>query len=144
MIAYVAEQISNQHQVNVFDDPVELFRLRQSCERAKLALSGQERADLRFRTRRKTLGGTLTRSFLQRLCQDLLDRLKNLISASLAAAHLDFTGVDHVLLSGGGTQMPIVRDFIGSLVDDPDKCIVIDPTFAPHGAALYATCSTRT
>ena len=138
ILDFVADQLQQQHGIDASADPVEFFKLKQSCEAAKIALAGAKRVPVNFQAGGKALGGVLTRRFLQKSGEHLLDRLDFLLTDVRSQTGIEWTGVDHILLTGGTARMPIVRDFIVQHTGQGEKCAYLDPTTAPNGAALFA------
>ena len=138
IVDYAAEQLRAQHAVDVYEDPVELFHLFDSCEQAKLAVSGEERVPITFRAKGKSLSGVLTRDFLRKMGIDLLEQLGGMLDRVLAAADISWADLDHVLLTGGGTRMPLVKDHIVQCSGIGPKCAYLDAVASSNGAALFA------
>ena len=134
----VAGQLADKYGVDISNDPVKLFELRQQCETAKVALSDQERIAVRFQAKGKTLEGILSRNFLSRLGSDLLSRPKELTEQALSAAGVSWQDLDHVLLAGGTSRMPLVQKMVQQWSGNPGICTLIGSEAAPQGAALYA------
>jgi molecular chaperone DnaK len=134
----VAGQLADKYGVDISNDPVRLFELRQQCETAKVALSDQDRIPIRFQAKDKTLEGILSRAFLRRIGSDLLSRPKDLTEQALSAAGVTWQDLDHVLLAGGTSRMPLVQEMVQAWAGNPGICSLIGPESAPQGAALYA------
>jgi len=115
-------------------------RLFEAAERAKIELSAMPRAliSLPFIAGPEHLEMTLTRSELNELCADLLERLIAPAERALRAAGLRAEDIDHVLLVGGMTRMPAVQDKVRELTGrDPHKDVNPDEAVA-LGAAIQA------
>ncbi len=134
----VAEQMSSKHRVNIAKDPVKMFALRQQCEIAKIALSDQDRIPIRFEAEGKSLEGVLSRAFLRRRASDLLSRSQELTEQALSAAGVTWQDLDHVLLAGGASRMPLVQDMVKKWSGNPAICTLIGAEAAAQGAAMYA------
>jgi molecular chaperone DnaK len=80
----------------------------------------------------------VTRDRFQELTHDLLDRTRFTTRQTLKAAGLDWGQIDRVLLVGGSSRMPMVREMLRTLAGkEPDTSVSADEAVA-HGAALRA------
>ena len=122
-----------------------LARLRVACEQAKIDLSRANEAvisvpELAAGSERDPvdIDLVLTRAQLDGLVTPLLERSANVIRTLLAKNHCAEADVRRVVLVGGPTFMPVVRQRIGDLFDGR-VAEGIDPmTIVARGAALYA------
>jgi len=94
-----------------------LSRLRESAEQAKIRLSTDLETPiaLPFLTPQFSFSYQLTRVELERLTRDLIGRTREHCLRSLADAGLESKDLDQVILVGGQTRMPLVRQFVGDL-----------------------------
>lgn len=141
----VAEWLADQIEgCDLRADSAVMLRLREAAERAKIELG--ERAETRIELpclMRRPDGNwldfayTLEASKLQELAQPLIERTLALCDSCLSAAGLERIDVDEVLMVGGQSRMPAirdaVRDFFGT---EPRRDINPDEVVA-MGAALY-------
>ncbi len=134
----VCEQLISNYGVDISNDPIKLFELRQRCETAKVALSDRDRIPVRFEAHGKSVEGILSRAFLARLGNDLLNRPHELTEQALSAAGVGWQDLDHILLAGGTCRMPLVQDRVTKWSGNPAICALMDTEAAPHGAALHA------
>jgi molecular chaperone DnaK len=80
----------------------------------------------------------VTRQQFEAMTRDLLDRTAFTTEQTIAAAGLQWSDVDRVLLVGGSTRMPAVRAMLRQLSGrEPDASVSPDEAVA-HGAALHA------
>lgn len=85
----------------------------------------------------------LTLREFEKLCEPLLEKIRKPVQRSLADAHIRLNDIDEVVLVGGATRLPVVRDFIihqfhkfPSVQMNPDEAIAI-------GAAIQAAMKER-
>jgi molecular chaperone DnaK len=92
-----------------------LARLREAAERAKIQLSSDTEADitLPFLTPDFSFSLKLTRAELEQLTRDIVERTRAHCLQSLADARVDPKELDQVILVGGQTRMPLVRQLVG-------------------------------
>ncbi len=92
-----------------------LARLREAAEDAKIRLSAETEVGiaLPFLTPDFSFRRTLTRAELESLTRDIIERTRAHCLRSLADAKLDPRQLDQVILVGGQTRMPLVRQLVG-------------------------------
>ena len=125
-------------------DRVALQRITDAAERAKIALSEQQetRINVPFVAlvgdKPYDLDATLTRSELVLLTGHLVDRTLSVCREVLAAKGLSPKDIQEVLLVGGQSRMPLVRERIRAFFDrEPSKAVHPDEAVA-LGAAILA------
>jgi molecular chaperone DnaK len=141
---YLADEFKNAQGVDLRNDRLALQRLREAAERAKIELSSsaETNVNLPFITADqngpKHLDIKLTRSKLETLVDDLIQRTVGPCSAAVNDAGLAATAIDEVVLVGGMTRMPkvqeVVKTFFGKAPNqgvNPDEVVAI-------GAAIQA------
>jgi molecular chaperone DnaK len=141
----LAADVLEQHRVDLTTIPVAMSRLRDACEAAKQALSvdREARISLPFLAdgpdgARLDFERTLTREQVEGITRDLLDRLEAPCRRALGDAGLAAGDVEEVLLVGGMTRWPAVRDVVERIFHkkpsrgaNPDEVVAL-------GAAQYA------
>ena len=138
LVDLVAEEFFRQHGVDPREDPAAAGRLWRECEEAKRTLSARSKATVTCDFQGKATRLEVTREKFQELTQDLLDRTRFTTRQALQAAKLDWGSIDRVLLIGGSSRMPMVRDMLRQLTGkEPDVSASPDEAVA-HGAALHA------
>ncbi|HEU5070335.1 MAG TPA: Hsp70 family protein [Verrucomicrobiae bacterium] len=88
-----------------------LARLREAAETAKIRLSTETETDiaLPFLTPDFNFSHRLTRAELERVARPIVDRTRGHCQRALADAKLEPKDLDQVILVGGQTRMPLVR-----------------------------------
>ena len=91
-----------------------LARIREVAEQAKIRLSSETETDisLPFLTASFSFSYRLTREELERLTRDIIERTRGHCLRSLADAKLEAKALDQVILVGGQTRMPLVRQLV--------------------------------
>jgi len=144
IIDWLATEFQKEHGVELRQDRMALQRLKEAAEKAKMELSsvGQTELNLPFITADATgpkhMNITLTRSKLEQLTGDLIDRSMAPVRQALNDAGLKQAQIDEVILVGGQTRMPAiqeaVRKFFGK---EPNRSVNPDEVVAV-GAAVQA------
>jgi molecular chaperone DnaK len=144
IIEYVAEEFHKDQGINIRSDRQALQRLKEAAEKAKIELSTvmQSEINLPFITADasgpKHLNVTLTRSRLEQLTDDLIERATAPCKQALTDAGLTPEDIDEVILVGGMTRMPAVQDLVKKIFKrEPHKGVNPDEVVA-IGAAIQA------
>jgi molecular chaperone HscC len=113
------------------------------AEQAKRDLGERDGTELRTTWRDRALSAFVTRADFEAASAELLQRLRRPIERALADAQLDTGGLAEVVLVGGATRMPMVRQLVTRLFQrlplrtlDPDLAIAM-------GAAVQAGLKAR-
>jgi len=144
VIDWIADEFRKEQGIDLRQDRMALQRLKEAAEKAKCELSTvmQTEINLPFITADasgpKHLTMTLTRSKLEQLVGDLIEKTMPPMKQALEDAKLKPSDIDEVILVGGQTRMPAVQkmvtDFFGK---EPHKGINPDEVVA-LGAAIQA------
>lgn len=117
--------------------------LWRAAEQAKRDLSDAEQTTMRFLHGDRELEQTITRRAFETASQGLLDKLRRPIQRALQDARLAPGELNEIILVGGATRMPMIRQAVARLFQRlPLRTINPDETIA-HGAALQAALAAR-
>ncbi len=138
LIRYAAERFHEKHGMDPLEDPAAYHDLRQKCVSAKISLTRRPKVNLFYDHGGKILRLEIDRARFEELTAGLLRRTDALTTDLLDEAGLRAEDIDTVLLAGGSTRMPMVRDLLkrkfarAPATDiNPDECVAL-------GAALTA------
>jgi molecular chaperone DnaK len=144
VIDWIVAEFKKDQGIDLSQDKMALQRLKEAAEKAKCELSTtvETEINLPFITADqlgpKHLALKLTRSKLEQLVSDLVERSMGPVSQCLKDAGLEPKDIDEVVLVGGMTRMPriqqLVKEFFGK---EPHKGVNPDEVVAV-GAALQA------
>jgi molecular chaperone DnaK len=144
IIDWLADEFKKDQGIDLRQDRMALQRLKEAAEKAKVELSstGQTDINLPFVTADasgpKHLVYTLTRAKLEQLVMDLVEKSFGPCRQALTDAGLSADKVDEVLLVGGQTRMPLVRQKVKEFFSkEPNQSVNPDEAVA-LGAALQA------
>ncbi|MFC1656788.1 molecular chaperone DnaK [Patescibacteria group bacterium] len=139
---YLVSEFKNSENIDLSKDKTALQRLREAAEKAKVELSSSLETDINLpfitadSAGPKHLNIKLTRSKLEKLTEDLIERAIEPCKKALEDAKLSPSDIDEVILVGGQTRMPIiqakVKEFFGR---EPNRSINPDEAVA-LGAAI--------
>ena len=142
IIDYLADEFQKDNSVDLRKDPLALQRLKAAAEKAKIELSSSTETEINEpyitadASGPKHLAIKLSRSKLESLVDDLLERTMIPVKKALDDAGLKPSDIDEIVLVGGMTRMPkvkeITKNFFGK---DPNQSVNPDEVVA-HGAAV--------
>jgi len=142
VIDWLLEEFKKDQGIDLGTDPMALQRLKEAAEKAKIELSSAVETDINLpfitadASGPKHLNLRLTRSKLEQLVEDLVQRSIGPCKRALEDAKVSAKEIDEVVLVGGQTRMPaiqkVVRDFFGK---EPHKGVNPDEVVA-IGAAI--------
>ena len=144
VIDWLADEFRKEQGIDLRNDRMALQRLKEAAERAKIELSSslQTEINLPFITADasgpKHLVMTLTRSKLEQLVAELIERTRGPVMKALEDAGIRASDVNEVVLVGGQTRMPAVIDLVRKIFGkEPHKGVNPDEVVAV-GAAIQA------
>ena len=144
IIDWLAGEFRKEQGIDLRSDRMALQRLKEAAERAKIELSSsmQTEINLPFITADasgpKHMVMTLTRSKLEQLVADLIERTRGPVIKALEDAAIRASDVNEVVLVGGQTRMPAVTDLVRKIFGkEPHKGVNPDEVVAV-GAAIQA------
>ena len=144
---YVIGQFQNETGIDLAKDNMAFWRVREACEKAKIELSTTMQTEINLpfiasdASGPKHLIQTLTRAKLEELVEPIVSRCKGPIEQAMSDAKLSADRIDKIIMVGGPTRMPIVQNFVESIVGpkiqrgiDPMECVSMGA--AIQGAVL--------
>jgi molecular chaperone DnaK len=138
LMMHVDKQVQAQGGASVLDDNLQVAELRDKAELAKRALTTTPTAKIFLTAGGKLLNVAVSRDEFEDLTSDLLSETCDLTEGVLDEAGLTWAQVDHVLLVGGSTHMPMVHAAITRMSGkepvrgvNPDEAVAL-------GAAIQA------
>jgi len=134
---YLVEEFKKKEGIDLRNDPYAMQRLRDAAENAKIELSQRQTTNINLpyittdASGPKFLNIDLTRAKLEQLISNLVDSTMGPVKQALSDAKLEPKDIDHVLLVGGSTRVPLVQETVKKLLGkDPDKGINPDECVA--------------
>jgi molecular chaperone DnaK len=143
LIDYIVEEFKKQSGLDVRNDKAAMMRIREAAEKAKIELSNIVSTEINLpflaydpKTGPKNLVITLTRAKLEDLLRPIIERCRAPMMQALADAKITPPDIDKIIMVGGPTRMPIVRQFVATATGkEPERGI--DPMEAvAMGAAI--------
>ncbi len=135
---YLIEEFRKKEGIDLRNDPYAMQRLRDAAENAKIELSQRQTTNINLpyittdASGPKFLNIDLTRSKLEQLIGDLIESTMGPVKQALSDAKLEPRDIDHVLLVGGSTRVPLVQETVKKLLGkepdkglNPDECVAL-------------------
>jgi molecular chaperone DnaK len=132
IVDWLAEDFLAKNKIDLRRDRQSLQRLTEAAEKAKQELSGVQTTpiSLPFISTGKDgplhIETTLSRKKYESLCNDLLDRLFDPVNTVIDDSGWNPEDIDEVVLVGGSTRMPMVKQLVKTLVPNP-PCQSVNP-----------------
>lgn len=144
IITWIAEEFKKEQGVDLAEDKLALQRLKEAAEKAKQELSSSTETEINIpfvtadETGPKHLIMKLSKAKLEQLVGELVDKTIPPMEKALADAGLKKEDIDEVLLVGGMTRMPLVRETVKKFFGkEPNHSVNPDEAVA-IGAAIQA------
>jgi molecular chaperone DnaK len=142
VIDWMAAEFKKESGIDLLNDKMALQRLKEAAERAKMELSTSMETDINLpfitadASGPKHMNLKLTRSKLESLVDDLVQRVVGPCHTALKDAGLKASDINEVILVGGMTRMPRVMDEVKKIFgQDPHRGVNPDEVVAV-GAAI--------
>ena len=143
LVEYVVQEFRKQSGLDVRNDKAAMMRIREAAEKAKIELSNVVTTEINLpflaydpSSGPKNLILQLTRAKLEELLRPIIERCRQPMMQALQDGKMTPADIDKIILIGGPTRMPMVRQFVESVMGkEPERGI--DPMEAvAMGAAV--------
>lgn len=142
IVDYLAADFKGKEGIDLRKDKQALQRLTEAAEKAKIELSNVSQAEINLPFITATQDGpkhlelTLTRAKFEELCSDLIDRCAIPVQNALKDSKLSPSDIDEVVLVGGSTRIPAVKEVVKKVLGkEPNQTVNPDEVVAV-GAAI--------
>ena len=142
LIEYLAAEFKKTNGIDLHNDPLALQRLKEAAEKAKIELSSSQQTEVNLpyitadNTGPKHLVVKLTRSKLESLVEELVNRSLEPLKVAIKDAGVSVSDISDVILVGGQTRMPMVQKAVAEFFGkEPRKDVNPDEAVA-MGAAI--------
>jgi molecular chaperone DnaK len=154
LVEFILQEFKNQSSLDVRNDKAALMRIREAAEKAKIELSNVITTEINLpflayepSSGPKNLVLQLPRSKLEDLLRPIVERCRSPMMQALQDAKLNPADIDKIILIGGPTRMPIVRQLVASVMGkepeggiDPMEAVALGA--AVQGAIIAGDVST--
>jgi molecular chaperone DnaK len=144
IVHWLLEEFKKENNVELGKDRQALQRLTEAAEKAKVELSSLTESEINLPfitatdTGPKHLERKITRGKFEELCSSLIDRARIPVENALKDAKLDSSKIDEVVLVGGSTRIPAIKQLVKKILGkEPNQTVNPDEVVAV-GAAVQA------
>ena len=123
LVDYVLEEFKKQSGLDIRSDKAAMMRIREAAEKAKIELSNVVTTEINLpflaydaTTGPKNLVLSITRAKLEELLRPIVERCRSPMMQAIQDAKISPPDVDKIILIGGPTRMPIVRQFVATVM----------------------------
>ncbi len=147
LVDYVISTFRTQTGIDLRNDKVALQRVREAAEKAKIELSTTATTEINLpfiasdASGPKNLAVNLSKAKLEELVTPIIERCRHPMMQAIQDSKLEANQVDKIILVGGPTRMPIVRNFVEKIMGkpaergvDPMECVAMGASI--QGAVL--------
>lgn len=138
IMLYAAEAFRAEHGFDPIADPIVLADMRKLAEQAKWELSSRQKTSFPVRANGRVSKVELTREIFNERIKPKIENTLTVTRAALAAATLQAKDIDRVLLIGGSTRVPAVREALHAYFGRPPDTSVNPDEAVALGAAVFA------
>lgn len=142
IVDFLAADFKAKEGIDLRKDKQALQRLTEAAEKAKIELSNVSQADINLPFITATQDGpkhlelSLTRAKFEEICADLIDRCAIPVQNALKDSKLSPSDIDEVVLVGGSTRIPAVKEVVKKVLGkEPNQTVNPDEVVAV-GAAI--------
>ncbi|HMP67150.1 MAG TPA: molecular chaperone DnaK [Candidatus Paceibacterota bacterium] len=142
IIRWILDEFKKDSGIDISKDPLALQRLDEAAEKAKIELSSATESEINIPFITSDANGPkhlllkLTRSKLEELSAEFVDRSIEITKRALEASPFKMSEIDEIVMVGGQTRMPKIQEEVKKLFGkEPNKSINPDEVVA-LGAAL--------
>lgn len=143
IIEYILQEFKQQTGLDIRNDKAAMMRIKEAAEKAKIELSNLVSTEINLpflaydpSTGPKNLIINLTRAKLEELLRPIVERCRSPMLQAIQDTKLTPADIDKIIMVGGPTRMPIVRQFVATIMGkEPERGV--DPMEAvAMGAAI--------
>ncbi|HEU4443700.1 MAG TPA: molecular chaperone DnaK [Nitrososphaeraceae archaeon] len=123
LVSYVVDEFRKQSGIDINSDKAAMMRVREAAEKAKIELSNVVTTEINLpflaydaASGPKNLVLSLSRAKLEELVRPIIERCKTSVMQALQDGKLSPADIDKIILIGGPTRMPMVRQFVGTVM----------------------------
>jgi molecular chaperone DnaK len=148
LVEWLADRFKSKENMDLKTDKLALQRLKEAAEKAKIELSSTATTEINlpFITARMEGGSTtplhlvetVTRADLEKMVAGLIERTKEPMKKALVDAGVSASEIDEVILVGGMTRMPKVRETVKEFFGKEPHVGVNPDEVVAMGAAIQA------
>ena len=141
IVEYLMNEFKTKHNISLKDNKRAIRRLATAAEKAKRALSSSSTTSIEVDSLQEGIdfSTTLSRAKFENLCMDIFQRTMAPVEQVLMDAKMSKGDIDEIVLVGGSTRIPKIRELLTNFFNGKELCQHINPDEAvAYGAAVQA------
>ena len=141
LVEHCAQEFKRKQKLDIKGNVKAMRRLRTACERAKRTLSSSTSATIELDSLCEGLDfrTNISRARFENMCSSIFQSALKPVEKVLVDAGVSKSQVDDVVLVGGSTRIPKIRDMLSQYFNGKELCQSINPDEAvAYGAAVQA------
>jgi len=141
LVQHFLQEFQLKHKISLDDNKKAIRRLATASEKAKRALSSSTSTSVEVDSIYQGIdfNTTLTRAKFESLCMDLFHKTMVPVEQVLQDSKLSKSEIDEIVLVGGSTRIPKIRELLTKFFNGKELCNHINPDEAvAYGAAVQA------
>lgn len=145
LIDYIVNEFRKTSGIDLTQDSTAMTRIREAAEKAKIELSTVMETDINLpfisydqSAGPKNLEVKLTRAKFEELIRPIVERCRTSIENALRDAKLSTSDISKIVLVGGPTRIPMVKKFVGDIINKSPESGVDPMEAVAMGAAIQA------
>lgn len=142
ILDYFLNEIKRDHDLDLSENKVAISKLLRECETAKIALSTRTVASVQVKSliAGSDFKSSMTRACFEDLNADFFKKAVKIVEKTIVDAKLKKTDIDEVVMVGGSTYIPKVREMLQECFPGKKLDTIVKPDEAvAHGAAVFAS-----
>ncbi len=145
LVDYIVDEFKKKEGVDLTSDSTAITRIREAAEKAKIELSTVMETDVNLpfiahdaSTGARNLEIRITRAKLDELIGPIVERCKPSVLKALEDAKLEPSNINKIVMVGGPTRIPLVREFVSKIISQKTESGVDPMEAVAMGAAIQA------
>ena len=141
IVEHLIKEFKVKHKVDLNDNKRAVRRLASAAEKAKRTLSSTTTTNIEIDSLHEGIDFTytLTRAKFESLCVDIFQKTMAPVDQVLKDAELSKSQIDEIVLVGGSTRIPKIRELLTAYFNGKELCCSVNPDEAvAYGAAVQA------
>ena len=145
LVDYIIDEFKKKEGIDLTSDSTAMTRVREAAEKAKIELSTVMETDVNLpfiahdaSSGAKNLEVRVTRAKLDELIGPIVERCKPSVLKALEDAKLEPSNISKIVMVGGPTRIPLVREFVSKIIGQKTESGVDPMEAVAMGAAIQA------
>jgi molecular chaperone DnaK len=140
----IKQKFFDETKIDIATDPLAMLKLSEEVEKAKIALSSMEKTRIYIpfitadKDGPKNLDFEITRKEFEALITDYIEKTIELCREALNDAALDVSEIDRIILVGGSSKIPLVREKVKDFFKKDPQTSIDPKEVVAKGAAIQA------